>query len=115
MAYTAKIDFITELRLAGLPAPEREWMFHPDRKWRFDYAWPKAMVALEVEGGIFGNGQKCPVCKQSKRLGHTSVSGMLDDMQKYREAVLLGWKLIRVTPAEEKDGTAFRLVEKLLR
>lgn len=114
-AYVAKVDFITELRLAGLPAPEREWTFHPDRRWRFDMAWPKEMVALEIEGGIFGKGKVCPVCKQSKRLGHTSVGGMLDDMEKYNEATLLGWRVIRVIPSEMTSGKAFRLVERLLR
>ena len=25
---------------AGLPTPETEFVFAPDRQWRFDYAWP---------------------------------------------------------------------------
>ena len=43
--------FALQLRVAGLPAPEREFVFHPLRKWRFDFAWPEQFVAAEVEGG----------------------------------------------------------------
>jgi len=39
------------IRVNGLPEPEREYRFHPRRKWRFDAAWPDAKLAVEVEGG----------------------------------------------------------------
>jgi hypothetical protein len=39
------------LRAAGLPEPIREYRFAPSRRWRFDFAWPAAMLAVEVEGG----------------------------------------------------------------
>ena len=67
------------------PVPEQELKFHDTRKWRFDYAWPKHKVALEVEGGIFSGGR------------HTRGVGFLKDMEKYNEAVLLGWRVFRVS------------------
>ena len=37
-----------------------------ERRWRFDFAWPDQMVALEVEGGIW----------KGKFGGHTSGKGL---------------------------------------
>ena len=71
---------------AGLPAPVREFRFHATRKWRFDYAWPKQRVALEIEGGVWTGGR------------HTSGSGFVKDMEKYNAAALAGWRVFRVTP-----------------
>jgi len=72
-----------------LPNPQPEFRFHKTRKWRFDYAWAEHKIALEVEGGIYAKG---------RRGGHTSISGMLRDIEKYNEATLLGWRVFRVTP-----------------
>ena len=69
-----------------LPAPVTEHRFHPSRKWRFDYAWPDAKVALEVEGGVWTGGR------------HTSSAGFLKDMEKYNAAARLGWRVLRCTP-----------------
>lgn len=35
------------LKAAKLPAPEREYRFDPERRWRFDFAWPDQMLAVE--------------------------------------------------------------------
>lgn len=65
-----------------------EFKFHPKRKWRFDYALPEMKLAIECEGGIWTNGR------------HTRGKGYKNDMEKYNEAVKLGWKLLRYTPDE---------------
>ena len=31
---------------------EREWRFREGRRWRFDFAHPGSMVAVELEGGV---------------------------------------------------------------
>lgn len=72
----------------GLPSPETEYKFHPERKWRMDYAWPDVKVALEVEGGVWAGGR------------HNSAKGFLADMEKYNAAAALGWKIIRRTPSD---------------
>ena len=69
-----------------LPGPVAEYRFHPERKWRFDYAWPDAKVALEVEGGVWTGGR------------HTSPAGFLKDIEKYNAAARLGWRVLRCTP-----------------
>jgi len=65
---------------------EKEYRFHPTRKWRFDYCIPSKMIAIEVEGGAYTQGR------------HTRGKGFIADMEKYNTAVCMGWKLIRVTP-----------------
>ena len=35
----------------------KEYLFHPTRKWRFDYAIPDHKIALEVEGGVWTGGR----------------------------------------------------------
>lgn len=71
---------------SGLPEPTPEYKFHPDRKWRMDFAWPRHMIALEVEGGVWTNGR------------HTRGSGFVRDMEKYNAAALLGWRVFKCTP-----------------
>lgn len=70
----------------GLEAPVLEHRFHAVRRWRFDFAWPYAMVYLEVEGGIYTEG------------AHGSISGALRDIEKYNAAAALGWTGIRALP-----------------
>jgi hypothetical protein len=78
-----------------LPPPTFELEFHPERRWRFDIAWPKFKVALEVEGGVWTQGR------------HTRGSGFLKDVEKYNAATCLGWRLLRTTPGQlYTDDTA---------
>ena len=68
----------------------REHLFDVNnkRKWRFDFAWPEIMVALEVEGGVYVRGR------------HTSPSGFIKDLDKYNAATVQGWRVLR---AERTD------------
>ena len=70
-------------QLVGFPDPATELLFHPKRKWRFDYAWPTRMIALEVHGGIHSGGR------------HTRGRGFVEDRAKMNEATLLGWTVLR--------------------
>jgi hypothetical protein len=89
---------------AGLPAPECEHRFHPDRKWRFDFAWPEHRVALEVEGGVWvrGGGR------------HNRGSGYLRDMAKYNEAARLGWVVVRTIPSKLAKPATVRMVREVI-
>lgn len=85
-----------------LPPTEMEYKFHPERRWRFDFAWPDRKVALEVEGGVWIAGR------------HTRGSGFVKDMEKYNAAATLGWRVLRVQPKDLlKDSTAAMLREVL--
>lgn len=69
----------------SIPKPEREYRFHESRKWRFDYAWPKNKIALEIEGGVWTRGR------------HVRPKGFIKDIEKYNYAAAHGWRVFRST------------------
>ena len=79
-------------QLVGFPDPTTELLFHPKRKWRFDYAWEEQKLALEVHGGIHSGGR------------HTRGRGFVEDRAKMNEATLLAWTVLEVTPEHIKSG-----------
>ena len=107
MTRTAVVDYQADLagqvRLAGLPEPRLEYRFHPTRQWRFDLAWPDAMLACEIDGGIWTDGR------------HTRGAGYRNDCIKGNEALLLGWRVLHVTPDMVGDGSALTYIEYALK
>lgn len=91
------------LRAAGIGGFAREYLFHPTRKWRFDFAWPAELIGVEVDGGQ---------CVQGT--GHNSGTGRERDAEKDVEAVLLGWHVVRFPTSMVVDGRALQFVERLL-
>lgn len=89
-----------QIEAAGLPEPETEVRFHPVRKWRFDYAFVAAKVAIEIEGGAFVGGR------------HNTGVGLTGDCLKYSWAAILGWCVVRATPPMIRDGSAIELVKE---
>lgn len=79
-----------------------EYMFHPERLWRFDYAIISCKIAIEVEGGVWTQGR------------HTRGKGYIADMEKYNEAVALGWRLIRVTPQQLNKRYTLNQIKKII-
>lgn len=84
-----------------IPQPKKEHLFHPTRKFRFDYAWIDRKIALEVEGGVWIQGR------------HTRGSGFVKDMEKYNLACVLGWKVLRFTPQQLRKRETYNLVSQL--
>ena len=99
---TYEDELIFQLRAAGLPEPEREYKFHPTRKWRFDLAWPYDKLAVEIEGAVWVRGR------------HTRPSGFIGDCEKYNTATLAGWRVLRVPSDWVTDGKALALIEQAL-
>jgi hypothetical protein len=89
-------------RRFGIPEPAGELQFAPPRRWRFDYAWPDAKVALEVEGAVWVRGR------------HTRGAGFLKDMEKYNRATVLGWRVVRCTPQTLVAPETFEMLAELL-
>lgn len=98
---TSGISFSLQCRAVNLPNPVTEFRFHPVRKWRFDYAWPMMKFAMEVDGGGWVNGR------------HSRGSGIEKDCEKFAEAMILGWRVLRVTPAQIRSGQAIQWVDRL--
>ena len=95
-------ELARQILLVRCAVPEREYRFHPTRKWRFDFAWPDSKVAAEVEGATWANGR------------HTRGSGVELDCEKYAEANLLGWHVYRFTGKMVSDGRAIDYIERAL-
>lgn len=82
-----------------------EWQFCPGRAWKADYrvepkAFGNSSVLVEIEGAVWQQGR------------HTRGSGYVKDLEKYRMASALGYKLFRFTTEEVLDGTAKAFLEK---
>jgi very-short-patch-repair endonuclease len=98
----AEEEFALILRAAKIPF-EREHRFHDTRRWRFDFViLPlEAKIAVEIEGGVFTQGR------------HTRGKGFTEDLLKYNEAVLMGWRVLRFTTAQI-HGIALDQLEALI-
>lgn len=95
-------NLVFQLKAVKLPAPECQYRFAPPRRWTFDLCWPDLKLACEVEGGIWTKGR------------HTRGKGYEKDVEKYNEAALAGFRLIRVTTGMVKDGRALSVVERAI-
>lgn len=113
-------QLLFEILALGLPHPRLEYRFAREvvgekpglrdrlqaaglKDWRFDFAWPDKKLAVEVEGGSWTGGR------------HTRGKGFSDDCQKYAEAVLLGWKVLRFTSDQIDSGYAGGAIERFFK
>lgn len=103
MAGKSWLEETLALQMRGLKIEfEREYKFHPERRWRFDFALPALCLAIEAEGGSWSGGR------------HSRPVGYQKDCEKYSEAAVLGWRVIRVTGEMIKSGQAINLIERAL-
>ena len=79
--------FMLFWRSLGGPELTPEFRFDPDRRWRADFAHVESRTLIEIEGGIFlaGGGR------------HNRPQGFAADIEKYLEAALAGWHVLRLT------------------
>lgn len=91
-----------QMKAVGLE-PETEYKFHPKRRWRSDFAFPDKKLLVEYEGGIYANGR------------HTRGKGFENDCEKYNNAALLGYTVLRFTQKPVKSGEALQMIEALLK
>lgn len=82
----------------GGPELEKEFRFHPTRRWRADFAHLPSRTLIEIEGGIYVNGR------------HNRGAGFAADLEKYLEASLAGWHVIRLGPNELTTAHIDRLI-----
>ena len=97
--------FAMQCKGTGLPTPRTQHVFAAiiGRRWRFDFAWPAYMVALEVDGLVIrGMGR------------HQTVTGQREDMRKGNAALQLGWAVIHAEQSMVKSGEALKAVGAML-
>lgn len=90
------------LKAARAPAWRAEYRFDQSRRWRADFAWPEACLLVEVEGGSWVSGR------------HNRGKGFEADCEKYAEAVIQGWRVLRFTTEMVEDGRALGLIMRAL-
>jgi len=100
-------EFLRQCTVTGLSKAAggmvREYRFDASRRWRFDFAWPAKLVAVEVEGIVYeGKGR------------HQTAEGYAGDCAKYNAATMLGWRILRGTPKMIKSGFVLHDAEILL-
>lgn len=88
-------------RAMGGPELVKEYRFHQSRKWRADFAHLPSRTLIEIEGGIWVNGR------------HNRAAGFAADLEKYLEAALDGWRVVRLGPRELNADNAGRLIALL--
>ena len=85
----------------GLGMWKEEYVFLKDRRFRFDFAWPKHMIAVEIEGGTWNQGR------------HVTGAGFAKDFEKYNVAALEGWSVYRFPTQMVNDETAIKFMHKI--
>lgn len=81
---------------------EREYKFHPKRKWRADFHIVGKKILVEVEGGVWSGGR------------HTRGKGYISDMEKYNAAVVMGYQVLRFSTEQVKSGLAVQQIEAIV-
>jgi hypothetical protein len=99
--YEAEFDL--QLRAVKITDYVPELRFHLPRKFRFDFAFPHLLFAVEIEGVTYDIGR------------HQRKAGYEKDLEKYTIAMLDGWIVYRCSGASVTDGTAITNTLHMLR
>jgi hypothetical protein len=98
----AQLCFIALCEAEGIETPVPEYRFHPTRKWRTDFAFVSARLLLEIDGGLFVNG------------GHTRGAAREHDFEKDCNALIMGYRVMRVSTGQLKSGLAMTWLKAIL-
>lgn len=93
-----------QLRAAKIGGWVREVQWHPKRRWRSDFCFTEERILIEVEGG-----QSIPGGGRHQRSGGFEV-----DCEKYLEATLAGFLVLRFPTRMVLDGRALGYIERVL-
>ena len=140
----AEETFAAQLKADGFPPFEREYRFHPTRRWRFDFAWPYGSTpaiwvvdrSADIDIERLVNARPGSIIMTNdvdgiKQLGshiaveieggiwvkgaHTRGKHFESDCEKYNEAQKLGWQVYRFTPDMVNDGRAVAFMKEVLK
>jgi hypothetical protein len=74
------------------------------RDWKFDFALPEIMLAIECEGGAWAK----------RKTRHTTGTGFHDDLIKYDAAMRLGWTVYRCDLKMIETLRAYETIKQLI-
>lgn len=101
MKYNPKI-VLAFWQVNGIAGALTEYQFDLDRKWRFDFAFPAARLAIEVQGGIYSGGR------------HTRGAALVKEWEKLNAAAVAGWRILYCQPREIQTVAFARVVKAAL-
>ena len=91
----------SQLLEAGITDFVREFKAIDGRKFKWDFAFLRDRLLIEVQGGVF-----------MRRGGHTSGVGVTRDCEKHNLAYLAGWGDLLVTSQMVKEGRALTWIKE---
>jgi len=94
--------FEQHIKDVGLPVPRTSYRFHPARRWEADFAYPDLWLLIEIEGGEWASGR------------HTRGSGFIADCEKYAEAQIAGWRVLRIPGTWVHNGKGVQYLARLI-
>ena len=94
--------FAFQLDSAGLTGYVREYRAIPGRKFRFDFAFMKERLLVEINGGTYNGG------------AHSRGVGLNRDYEKGNLAVVNNWRVLSFDTKQVKSGAALEVVEQLI-
>jgi hypothetical protein len=96
-------EFLYHVKALSIPIPQEQFRVLPDRKFRWDFAWPEHKLAVEIQGGTWSGG------------AHSRGWGIERDCEKHNLAVLAGWRTLLFTGSMVHSGVAATMLEKALK
>jgi very-short-patch-repair endonuclease len=94
--------FAFQLDALGLTGYVREYPAIPGRKFRYDFAFVKERLLVEINGGTYA------------RMGHSTGRGIARDYEKHNLATLAGWRTFVFDGKMVEDGTAIETLKTIL-
>lgn len=107
--------FSQGVRAIRLPPPRVQYRFHPARDYRADFAWPQAMLMVEIDGGTRGRVNPKTGEWEFKPGAHTTGDGYHRDRVRDAEAALAGWLVLRLDANMVTSGDGLSYVERILK
>lgn len=68
-----------------------QYRIAPERRFKWDFAWPEKKTAIELHGGLWAYG------------AHSRPAGVQRDMTKANVATLAGWKVLYFSTDDLED------------
>ena len=95
--------FAFQLDAAGLTGYVREYQAIPGRKFRFDFAFLRERLLVEINGGTYNGG------------AHGRGVGINRDYEKGNLAVVNNWRVLSFDTKQVKSGEALQVTEQVLK
>lgn len=98
-------DFIAILRVHApdLLPPEKQFKYSEGRRFSADFCYPAQRLLIELEGGVL-----------DRVGGHSSVKGLLNDIDRSQECAGNGWRVFRASRDDVTNKPA-QMMDRLRR